>query len=206
MREEQRSPRGCIARRMQTDVHHRLPGRAPIRRALYTAVLAAGLCVGLTAAPQESIERAVKAAYLFNFTKFVRWPAGVGASDQFRLCVVGDHRFAAALDDIIKGESADGRPLVRLEPTSIETARGCQILFVGSETPEHGRQLLGAVRDLPVLTVGEAPTFLEQGGTIRFVVADDRVRFDVSLPAASRAGVEISSKLLRVARRVDGGS
>lgn len=179
--------------------------RTPVCRALLAVMMTAGVCVCLAAAPPQSMERDVKAAYLFNFTKFVRWPAGTGGPDQFRLCVVGDARFASALDEIIRGESADGRPLVRVEPESVEAARGCQILFIGSGDAQQGARLLEAVRNLPVLTVGEGPKFLDQGGAIRFVIDDGRVRFDVNLDAAARAGIEISSKLLRVARQRSGG-
>jgi YfiR/HmsC-like len=161
---------------------------------------AAALCVTAPVAAQEATENQVKAAYLFNFTKFVRWPAAAAAPDRFNICVIGDQPFAASLDTIIQGESVDGRPLVRLEPDSIDAARGCQILFIGSGARAHGARYLDAVRDAPVLTVGDTSTFLDQGGTIRFVRTGDRLRFDVNLPAASRAGLEISSKLLRVAR------
>jgi hypothetical protein len=170
-----------------------------------TAVLAAAIaCLPRPALSQGTVEDDVKAAYLFNFTKFVRWPAVAEVSNDFRICVVGDQAFAASLDAIIKGESADGRALVRLEPASVDAARGCQILFIGRGASERGARLLSALRDLPILTVGDAPTFLAQGGAIRFVRTGDRLRFDVNIAAAVRARLEISSKLLRVARKVEG--
>lgn len=171
-----------------------------LRLAFAAIGIAAVLCTVPPAAAQEATENQVKAAYLFNFTKFVRWPAAATAPDQFRICVIGDQSFAASLDTIIKGEAVDGRPLVRLEPRSIEAARSCQILFIGSGARERGARYLDAVRNAPVLTVGDTSTFLHEGGTIRFVRTGDRLRFDVNLPAANRAGLEISSKLLRVAR------
>lgn len=174
------------------------------RRALVAAVFAVLVVLPRPAAAQRTVENDVKAAYLFNFTKFVRWPADGAAADQFRICVVGDQAFAISLDAIIKGESAAGRPLVRVEPGSVDAARDCQILFIGKDAREHGARLLAAVRELPVLTVGDAPTFLDQGGAIRFVRAGERLRFDVNTGAAARAGLEISSKLLRVARDVGG--
>jgi YfiR/HmsC-like len=171
----------------------------------FVPILAAALvCVPRPAAPQGTVENDVKAAYLFNFTKFVRWPVAADVSNEFRICVVGDQAFAASLDAIIKGESADGRPLVRHEPASVDTARGCQILFIGREASPREARLLPALRDLPVLTVGDAPTFLAQGGAIRFVRTGDRLRFDVNIAAAARARLDISSKLLRVARKVEG--
>jgi hypothetical protein len=177
------------------------------RCGVIAAMLVAGtLLVSLPAAAQGTIENEVKAAYLFHFTKFVRWPAASNPADPFRLCVAGDPDFAAALDAVIAGESADGRPLVRLDGNSAETARTCQILYIGPHSPDGGRALLAAVRGQPVLTVGNAPGFSEQEGMIHFVVSEGRVRFDVNLAAAQRAGLQVSSKLLRVARRRTGAT
>ena len=176
-----------------------------IRLAARAAVAACLLATVPGAVPagvaQDSLERDVKAAYLFNFTKFVQWPAEARVSDEFRLCVVADPRFAAALEAIIRGESADGRPLVKLEPDTADAARTCQILYIG-DGAAGGRQLLAELRDLPILTVGETSGFLERGGIIRFATVEGRVRFDISMPAYRRAGLDVSSKLLRVARGV----
>lgn len=169
--------------------------------AIIAAAVAAISCVTVRAESQPTTEHDVKARYLFNFTKFVRWPDGATASPPFRICVIGDRRFAEAVDAVIAGESAYGQPLVRTEPESAEAARSCQILFIGNAM-EGGRRMLVSVRDLPVLTVGESPTFFMDGGAIRFVAEKDRLRFDVNVPAAQRAGLEISSKLLRVAREL----
>jgi hypothetical protein len=168
---------------------------------LLAALTVAVVSVCVQAAGQQSLERNVKAAYLYNFAKFVAWPEPAPSS-EFRICVVGDPAFAAAVDDLIKGENAAGRQLVRREPATPEAARECQILFIGSQATDNGTGLLNAVRRSPVLTVGDAPGFLERGGAIRFVTEDDRARFDISPAAADLAGLKISSKLLRVARRL----
>lgn len=181
-----------------------LLSRGSRRAIVVAATVGAILCAPRPAASQRTVENDVKAAYLFNFTKFVRWPADVDLTSEFRICIVGDRAFAVSLDAIIKGESAAGRPLVRVEPASVDAARGCHILFIGKVAAGHGARLLAAVRELPVLTVGDAPTFLEQGGAIRFVRTGDRLRFDINTRAAARARLEISSKLLRVARDVGG--
>jgi hypothetical protein len=177
--------------------------RLPVRTALLAVLAVAALSVCVDAAGRQSLERNVKAAYLYNFAKFVVWPEPA-SSNEFRICVVGDPAFAVAVDSIIKGENAAGRQLVRMEPESPEAARDCQILFIGSHAAQQGSALLAAVRRSPVLTVGDASDFLRQGGTIRFVTEDDRVRFDISPAAADLAGLKISSKLLRVARRLWG--
>jgi hypothetical protein len=155
--------------------------------------------------PQPSLENDVKAAFLYHFTKFVEWPPSAQAEEPFRICTLADDVFTAALDRTIAGESAGQRPLVQVEPRSIEEARRCAILYVGTRYSDQGTPLLAAVRDLPVLTVGEGPEFVKQGA-IGFLLENNRVRFDISLRALQRSGLKASSKLLRVARTVEGGA
>jgi hypothetical protein len=155
---------------------------------------------------QPSLESDVKAAFLYNFGKFVEWPAAaIDGPDPFRLCVVADAGFVSAVDRLIDGESIQGKRLTRREPASADDARRCHILYIGAGEGERGARLLGAVRQSPVLTVGEGSSFLRQGGAIGFVLDRNRVRFDVSVPAADRAGLKVSSKVLRLARTVDEG-
>ena len=173
-----------------------------VRGALLLAVCAAWLAVLPAGAQDVSGENSVKAAYLYNFTKFVEWPPAALPGDRFRICVVGDRAFSEAVEGIVRGESAYGRPLARVEPQTVEDARTCQILYVSRLDPERGNRMLAAVRQLPVLTVSDAPRFLDQGGAIRFVLVDGRMRFDIAVAATDRAGLRVSSKLLRVAREL----
>lgn len=170
------------------------------------AALAAAVLAAAPAASQQTLENDVKAAFLYNFTKFVEWPEDRLPRENFRVCVVGNKAFAAAVDATIAGETAYGRPLVRHDPQSADEARTCQILYVGNQEPDRGARLLAGVRQMPVLTVGESSRFGEQGGHIRFLLEQNKVRFDVSVPAAERSGLRLSSQLLRVARRVDPGA
>jgi hypothetical protein len=87
-------------------------------------------------------------------------------------------------------------------PQTLRDAQQCQILFVGRSEREQASKLLAAVRDRPVLTVGDSSRFMEQGGMIEFLLQDRRVRFDVNLPSAQRSKLRVSSNLLRVARKV----
>ena len=156
---------------------------------------------------QPTLENDVKAAFLYNFTKFVEWPAPPIPDEPFRVCVIADTAFIATLDRTIADESVGRRRLVRVEPRSIDTARRCAILYVGPGFSDQGAPMLAAVRDLPVLTVGEGPQFVnKQGGAIGFLLEDNRVRFDISIRAIQRSGLKASSKLLRVARTVEGGA
>ena len=154
--------------------------------------------------PPEAGENAVKAAFLYNFTKFVDWPVNAfeGATSPFRVCVFADAAFRRDLEPMLVGESVGGRRvMVSAAPRDV---RGCHVAYFG-EGEERGRQLLPSLRQVPVLTVGEGSRFLEQGGLIAFALEQNRVRFDVNKAALDRTGLVVSSKLLRVARHVQTG-
>ena len=168
-------------------------------------VLAGTLAAVLFSAPAPAqpavAESDIKAAFLYNFAKYVVWPDTAFANGDFHLCVAADRQFVASLDAIIAGETIEGRQVTRLTPTTPEAARSCHILFVGRGEPLAYR-LYSSLERLPVLLVGDAPDFLDQGGMVTFVREGDRVRFDVDVTVAEQAGLTISSRLLRIARRV----
>jgi hypothetical protein len=182
-----------------------LTGRAALWRALPWAV-AAVLCARPSAAqpPDASLERNVKAAFLYNFTRFVQWPAAAfeEPEDPVHVCVVADAGFERAIDEVLANERVSGRPLTRLSPREVEATRGCQVLFVARSAQSRAAAILASARTRPVLTVGDADDFLQRGGIIGFVIEDGRVRFDVDLARARANGLTISSRLLQVARRV----
>lgn len=158
----------------------------------------------VAAVPQTSLEREVKAAFLYNFTRFVQWPAGLPRNGEpFRLCAIADGEMTRVIERTVAGESVNGRPLVVTQPQRPEDAHGCQILYVGRSERQRAARLLAAVRNLPVLTVGDASRFMEQGGVIEFVLQEGLVRFDVNMSAVQRSNLKLSSNLLRVARHVE---
>lgn len=176
--------------------------KAPVRRrwvaiaAIWVHVWAGAAAAQRTATAEDDI----KAAFLFNFTQFVEWPAA-DSQEPFRICVVADREFGAALDRIVSGETVGHRPIARSTPASPDAARGCQILFIGRQD-EGIERWLAAVKGLPVLVVGESSHAWSRGVHVNFVVENNRVKFDVNNDGATRAGLTISSKLLRVARIV----
>jgi hypothetical protein len=173
-------------------------------RIALAGVLAIGTS-GLLAAGEQrtsTAEDAIKATFLFNFTKFVEWPAPADAAAPFRVCIAAEPAFAQAVDRIIVGETVRGRPLERVLVSTPNEARTCQILFIGRGEAQRAERWIAPVRDLPVLLVGESRGFWEKGGHINFVLDENHVRFDVNQDTASRSGLTISSKLLRVARNV----
>jgi hypothetical protein len=150
-------------------------------------------------------EFAVKAAYLFNFGKFVKWPEPIGSDyDTFSICVLGSDPFGRVLDFTVAGESIDGRKVSVRRMSTAADAAGCRILFVGRSEVGRLGPLFATLGRSPVLTVSDIDGFTDREGMIQFVMDHDRVRFEVNLPATQRAGLSLSSELLKVATSVKG--
>lgn len=156
-----------------------------------------------TAQAATSLEYDVKAAFLYNFTKFVEWPASAFEErGSLRLCVFGDDPFGKSLQSVVEGEQVQGRPITLLRIDSLGDPRLCHILFLGRTETERLPAVLAAVRGAPVLTVGEAPGLLEKGVGVNFFLEEGKVRFEINQAAVEGAGLKMSSKLLRLAKRV----
>jgi hypothetical protein len=142
----------------------------------------------------------VKAAYLYNFGRFVEWPAGVAAgSDSFTVCVLGQDPFGPALDATLAGETIGGKRAAAKRISSPQEAATCQILFLSSTEENRLDQVIGVLRKEAVLTVSDMPKFSQRGGMIQFVLEGKKVRFEVNLSAVQQAGLSLSSELLKVA-------
>ena len=172
-------------------------------------IAACFLTLAMTAAAQSARapEYQVKAAFLYNFAKFVEWPARAfpGSSAPFRICVLGRDPFGDTLTNVVQGKSISGHAILSLQVQSPAEARSCHVLFLSQSDPETLKQGLDRLRGLPILTVGESADFLALGGMINFVLEEDRVRFEINLEAAERHRLKLSSKLLAVARLVNVG-
>jgi hypothetical protein len=146
------------------------------------------------AAQNVAPEYHVKAAYLYNFVKYVEWPAP-GNTGPVNICVAGRNPFGNVLADTIKGEQIEGRPLT--QRVILEPEDGCHVIFIpeGAATSAY----LRAARGVPTLTVGETDDFLEQGGIIQFVSVANNIRFAINTAAAEQARLQVSSRLLRLA-------
>jgi hypothetical protein len=148
-------------------------------------------------------EYEVKAAYLYNFGKFLSWPAQSDSSDKpFQICVLGEDPFGPTLDAILAGEKIGGDVVIARRIRSAQEAASCRILFISASEISRIKIVLETLRAMPVLTVSDMPDFLQYGGMIRFVLDGDRVRFEVSLVAAEKAHLGMSSQLLKVATAV----
>ena len=151
--------------------------------------------LGNAATPEYQIE----AAFLFNFTQFVEWPAAAFQDPKSPLVigVLGEDPFGSYLDDIVRGEAVNGHPLMIERYRSAQDIRRCHILFIAdSERKNFNATLLG-LKGQHVMTVSNLEGFARVGGIVRFRVVDSRLRFLVSIDAAREAQLIISSKLLK---------
>jgi hypothetical protein len=152
-----------------------------------------------------SEEYRLKAAFVYRFPQFVEWPApALHGHEAITICVLRPNPFGTLLRELIAGETLNGRPLAIRETERPSDIDGCQVVFVPGSGNATARAVLEAVGNHPILTVGESPRFLDQGGVISLQVIDRRVRFEVSPAAAERIGLRLSSQLLRLAVRVRG--
>jgi hypothetical protein len=174
------------------------------RRALIAAVALAACLVTAAELPASAIQQRIKAAFLSKFPAYVEWPAGAFSQPESPLVigVAGAEAIARELDQAIAGRTVAGRTLrVHRIAAGEQPDDCCQILFVGADSGhERTTQLLAQARGRPVLTVTELDD-QPQGSIINFLVADDRVRFDISRPAAERNGLQVRAQLLAVARQ-----
>jgi hypothetical protein len=149
-------------------------------------------------------EYQVKAAYLFNFIKFVEWPEDAFADSLAPIVIgiAGDDPFGSALPEVVMGKTAQGRDLVIRRYHTGEDLRGASILFISASEKKRLPQILAGLRGSSALTVADMDGFLDAGGMIQFLSENDRVRFAINVDAASRARLKVSSKLLSLARVV----
>jgi hypothetical protein len=186
---------------MRTDKH-----RIPI--SLATALSLVLLCASTVWGGQvDNLERRIKAAYLYNFTKFIQWPQGelISAKTPFTLAVIGPDRYDKALAPLEQKRVKD-RPLriIRLD-SDTPLPPAIDILFVTSKNPREIKQVLAKAKAKPILTIGDAAAFIQSGGLINFYLAGNKIRFEINARAAQAKGFRISSQLLKLARIVQGG-
>ena len=140
----------------------------------------------------------MKAAFLFNFAKFVEWPdSAPAAAGEFAICVVGEAKVVRQVETVVAGKSAGGSPVAVRGIASVAASKGCHIVFV-TDGSAPGASGSGS----GVLTVGQEAGFARDGGMINFVIVDQKVRFEVNKRSAEAAGLSISSHLLKLAHDV----
>jgi hypothetical protein len=167
-------------------------------------LLLSGLLLGGHAWASEFDEYAVKAAYLYNFAKFVEWPPGAFASADAPLliCIAGDNPFGDALATL-SGKTVESHP-VEVRPIPAATGlEKCHIVFIGRAEQGRFKTVLAKLARLPILTVSDIGGFAQAGGMIGLVEADQRIRFDINLAITHQANLKLSSQLLKLATIVE---
>ena len=146
----------------------------------------------------------VKAAYVYNFCKFVEWPDAAfnNTDDTLSICILGDDPFGNLFDPVI-GEPAQGKRIFIKRSKFAKAAKGCQIVFVCASEKDRLIPLLKSLAGTNILTVSDIDGFAEHGGMVGFYNADDRVRFKINLAAAQKAGLRFSSMIIEIATLVD---
>jgi hypothetical protein len=153
---------------------------------------------------QSATEYQVKAAFLFNFAKFVEWPADAfsAADAPLQICVLGQDAFGRDFEQVIEDKTVNGHRLEVAHPDGVPQARACQVLFIAFPEKQKIRDTLQSLAGVSVLTVGDTPGFAKMGGVINFVLDENRVRFEINPKAAERAHLKLSSRLLTVAKGI----
>ncbi len=153
----------------------------------------------------DSSEYLIKAGFIYNFAKFVEWPSAAFSQPDSPIVigVLGADPFGNFLDRIVEDKKIGARGFVVRRykwGKDLKDLKDCKILFVSASERTHIDEILLSVKGLPILTVGETPGFAERGGVIRFTLEDNRVRFEVNVDAAHQADLNISSRLLTLAK------
>jgi hypothetical protein len=157
-----------------------------------------------SAAGTATLEYQVKATFLYNFTKFIEWPADplVPGDAPFEIGVVGRNPFGLYLAESMAGQRVHGRPIRIVEFVEPEDVRPCAVLFVPDAMSNRLADITARLKGVPVLVVGESPGFADRGGSANFFLVDNKVRFEINPAVAGTLGLKISSKLLAIAKIV----
>jgi hypothetical protein len=186
----------------------RRPGGRPGRARLAMSLLA--FCAFYVSRPwaqtqpPPAFEHEVKASFVYTVAKFVDWPpeAFEGPDTPLVFAILGDDPIEEPLLRTVQGKSVGGHPVHVIKLKDEADPEHCHVLFVGRSEADHVDEVLAKRRDSSVLTVGEFDRFAQRGGVLRIILEQNMVRFEVNVDAASRAHLQISSKILKLGRIV----
>jgi hypothetical protein len=158
------------------------------------------LCHGWLLADDEPREFEVKAAVLFKFTQFIKWPANAlpPPGTPFTIGILGADPFGRNLDNVVRGEKVAGRNIAIKRGQNAAALKGCQVIYVSKSEQARLGNILQALQGTSTLTVGEGTQFCDQGGMIGFLLKGDKVSFRIKSGAAKKEGLEISPNLIKI--------
>jgi hypothetical protein len=187
-------------------------GRGLVQRAAglllpLVAAVATGSALAAQAPSPAASEYQLKAAFLYNFARFIEWPSEAfpDPSAPILIGVLGEDPFGGDLEQMIKGKTVNGRPFVIKRFKRDQNLRACHILFISSSEQKHLAQIIEGLKGTGVLTVSEVERFAQFGGVIQLTMEASKMRFAINIDSAERARLKLSSKLLSLAKVVRDG-
>jgi hypothetical protein len=196
-------PNVVILQQLEWPGFSRFLARRRISPLLMVFLMLAPAGRSFAADPQTLTEYQIKAGFFFNFTRFVEWPesAFATATSPILACVVGETQLTDLLIDVAAGKVVNGRTVSirRVKPS--DDLRVCNLLFISAAEQRRTAEILGSVK-INTLTVGETPGFAQAGGMINFSIQENKVKLELNLDTATRAGLKVNSKLIAVSRLV----
>lgn len=152
----------------------------------------------------ESSEYLVKAGFIYNFAKLVEWPATAfpQSDSPIVIGILGSDPFGPIIDRVFDGKKVNNRGFVVKRLKSLNDVKDCHIVYVSSSEAARSADAIRLAKNMPVLTIGESPGFAKHGGIINLTLEDNKVRFEVNVDAAKEADLNISSRMLALARIV----
>ena len=171
------------------------------RSFLLTGTVLIMVFVPLFASSQTTPAYQVKAAFLYNFSQFVEWPKqSLQDNAPFVIGIIGDDPFGTYIDALVKGEKAGRHPIVVRRFNSVVDLENCQILYLNVS---NSAEVAKSLRDRSILTISDAENFASEGGMIRFVTTNNKIRLQINPSVVRAAKLDISSKLLRLAEIIE---
>ncbi|MXS82845.1 YfiR family protein [Nitrosomonas oligotropha] len=166
------------------------------------SVLLCGACLALSsnAHADEAAEYTLKAAFLYNFAIFTSWPDRT--TDNFNLCIYGKDPFSQDLDSLMRKKNINERKVIIHRMNTIDQLDRCQLVFISRAAIGDLAGVIHSIQDKPVLTVADSPGVSEQGVVLNMNVKNDKITFEANLNRARKAGLNLSSQLLRLATEV----
>jgi hypothetical protein len=162
---------------------------------LFLVMVQEALSAGVGAVASEY---EVKAAFVYNFTRFVQWPEA-RASGPLDICVMGEDPFGSAIDEAVENKRIGGREITVTRLSDVEKASACEVLFIAPSEHDKVERIVKTLARVPVLTVGDIEDFAERGGMINLTKQGSHIRFEINVDALERAGLRASSQLLGLA-------
>jgi len=153
---------------------------------------------------RSSSEYEIKGAFLYNFAKFVEWPAAdvQKSSETFVLGILGRDPFGNQLDELLDGKTVQDKKIILKRFDKVAEVSGCNVLFISASEEKSLPSILADLKGRPILTVSDMPDFVEEGGVVGFSVEGKKVRFSINTKAADSANLKVSSQLLKLAKSI----